>query len=386
MISAAQAQFLRFATVGTVVAGLYVSIYLLFLALSLDQAWANFLAFLIAVSIQYVGQTWWTFRKPLGRPDQIVRFSCTIGLGYLVSAGITGALGPALGWPEAVSASVVAIVLPIQNYLIFRIWVFAEADEQRKGREMPHIYSNQFYDYIDAGARTSAQAMISVVQPWLNAKSVVDLGSGRGVWTDEWTKAGVLDVAAVDGDYVDRDRLAVPKDKFHAADLTKTVDLGRRFDLAQSLEVGEHLAENASKALVESLTRHADRVLFSAAVPGQGGEFHINEKPLSFWQDLFASHGYTPFDCVRPQLKGTAGVEPWYRYNTVLYANAAGRDGLPAEVIACEIPVGQKVPLAGSLGWRMRRGIVSLMPRGLVTKFAQVRAAYLTNRARKANG
>jgi hypothetical protein len=250
---------------------------------------------------------------------------------------------------------------------------------------MSHIYSNQFYDYIDVGARASARAMINVVQPWLNIKSVVDLGSGRGVWTDEWIRAGVTDVAAVDGDYVDREQLAVPKDKFHAADLTKIVDLGRRFDLAQSLEVGEHLPEGASAVLVESLTRHADRVLFSAAVPGQGGEFHINEKPLSFWQDLFTSHGYTAFDCVRPRLKDTAGVEPWYRYNTVLYANAAGRNRLPPEVLACEVPMGQKVQLAGSLGWRMRRGIVSLLPRAMVTKIAQIRAAVLARKAQRTN-
>ena len=127
MITAAQAQFLRFAIVGTGVAALYVCIYLVFLAVSIGQPLANFLAFLIAVSVQYIGQTWWTFRKPLGRPDQIFRFACTIGLGYLVSAGITGALGPGLGWPDSVSAIVVAVVLPVQNYLIFRIWVFAEA-------------------------------------------------------------------------------------------------------------------------------------------------------------------------------------------------------------------------------------------------------------------
>ena len=251
---------------------------------------------------------------------------------------------------------------------------------------MSHIYSNQFFDYIDTGARTSAKAMISVVQPWVQAQSVLDLGSGRGVWLGEWIKAGVTDVAAVDGAYVDRDRLAVPKDQFHAADLTKVVDLGRRFDLAQSLEVGEHLPENASEVLVESLTRHADRVLFSAAVPGQGGEFHINEKPLSFWQDQFAKHGYTAFDCARPALKDKAGVEPWYRYNTVFYANEAGRKGLPPEVLATEIPAGQKVQLAGGFGWRMRLVVVSLMPRGMVTKIAQVRASILAGKAQRANG
>ena len=250
---------------------------------------------------------------------------------------------------------------------------------------MAHIYSNQFYDYIEVGARTSAQVMIGVLRNWLNIKSVIDLGSGRGAWTDEWAKAGVTDVMAVDGDYVDRDQLAVPKDKFYAADLTKPVDLGRRFDLAQSLEVGEHLPESASKILVESLTRHADRVLFSAAVPGQGGEFHINEKPLSFWQDLFASQGYTAFDCIRPQLKDAVGVEPWYRYNTVFYANSTGRKGLLPEILECEVPAGLQIPSAGNFSWRIRRGIVSLMPRRMVTKIAQMRAAALVSKARQAS-
>ena len=79
---------------------------------------------------------------------------------------------------------------------------------------MSHIYSNEFYDYIERGARSSAQAMISVVQPQLQAGSVLDLGSGRGVWLSEWIKAGVTDVAGVDGDYVDRDQLAIPRQQF----------------------------------------------------------------------------------------------------------------------------------------------------------------------------
>ncbi|MBY6045400.1 methyltransferase domain-containing protein [Phaeobacter italicus] len=249
---------------------------------------------------------------------------------------------------------------------------------------MSHVYSNEFYDYIDTGARSSAQALIAAVQPWLAAQSVLDLGSGRGVWLSEWANAGVEDVAGVDGDYVDRSRLAIPAAQFHAADLTQDFDLGRRFDLAQSLEVGEHLPNAASAKLVDGLTRHADRVLFSAAVPGQGGEFHINEQPLSFWQELFEARGYTAFDCVRPALKSADGVEPWYRYNTVLYVNEAGRKGLPQAVLETEVPTGQKVPLAGSFGWRLRRGVVSLMPRPMVTKIAQARAAVIARQARAA--
>lgn len=250
---------------------------------------------------------------------------------------------------------------------------------------MKHIYSNEFFDYIDAGARQSAQRMIHLVQPWLNAQSVVDLGSGRGVWLHEWMNAGVSEVLAADGDYVDRDRLAVPAESFHACDLTQPLDLGRRYDLAQSLEVGEHLPNSASETLVESLTRHSDRVLFSAAVPGQGGEFHINERPLAFWQGLFADQGYSAFDCVRPALKDDDDVENWYRYNTILYVNEAGRKTLPQEVLTTEVPAGTQVQNRGHLAWRLRRVVVAFLPRSLVTKIAQMRAARLVRRAQGQN-
>lgn len=248
---------------------------------------------------------------------------------------------------------------------------------------MGHIYSDQFYDYIDEGARASARRLIGLVQPWLDAKSVLDLGSGRGVWLAEWIEAGVGDVVGVDGDYVERSRLAIPEDCFRPADLTGPVDLGRRFDVAQSLEVGEHLPTAASEALVDSLTRAADRVIFSAACTGQGGEFHINEQPLSFWQDLFAQRGYTAFDCIRPHLAEAQEVEPWYRYNSVLYANAAGRRGLPEAVLATEVPAGQTLRDGGNAAWRLRRGVVSMLPRGTVTWIAQRRAAVLARQAQK---
>ncbi|EBA18710.1 hypothetical protein RSK20926_13344 [Roseobacter sp. SK209-2-6] len=249
---------------------------------------------------------------------------------------------------------------------------------------MQHVYSNAFYDYIDQGARSSAQTLISLLQPQLHCQSVLDLGSGRGVWLSEWQRAGVQDTAAADGDYVDRNRLAINPQDFHAADLTQPFDLKRCFDLAQSLEVGEHLPESASATLVASLTRHSNRVLFSAAVSGQGGEYHINEKPLSFWQELFEAQGYSAFDCLRPSLKNRTEVEPWYRYNTILYVNKEGREGLPPSILKTEIPMGSPVPLAGSLGWRLRRGVVSLMPRAMVTGIAKGRAAVIARQAQKA--
>ncbi|WP_102108099.1 methyltransferase domain-containing protein [Oceaniglobus roseus] len=246
---------------------------------------------------------------------------------------------------------------------------------------MSHVYSDTFFDYIDGGARRSARAVLGLLQPWLGPASVIDLGSGRGVWLDEWRRCGAARVLGVDGAYVDQSQLAVPQHCFRAADLTRPLDTGERFDLAQSLEVGEHLPAAAAATLVDSLTRAADRVLFSAAVPGQGGEFHVNEQPLSHWQALFAARGFRAYDCLRPALKGNRAVEPWYRYNAVLYANAAGAQGLPEVVRATALPAGVRLREGGDALWRLRRGVVSCLPQGTVTRIAQLRAGLRTRMA-----
>jgi hypothetical protein len=63
--------------------------------------------------------------------------------------------------------------------------------------------------------------------------------------------------------------------------------------------------------------------MFSAAVPGQGGEHHINEQPLEYWRRKFAQRGYLACDVLRPLLRSNTQVEPWYRYNILIYASAA---------------------------------------------------------------
>ncbi|MCF6431571.1 MULTISPECIES: GtrA family protein [unclassified Leisingera] len=120
-------QVLRFSIVGATVAGLYVLGYTALLASGLAQASANVLAFAVAVAVQYVLQTAWTFRRPLGMPEQMLRFSCTIAAGFAVSALITGVIGPALGWADWLSAAAVTVILPVQNFIIFRLWVYAAA-------------------------------------------------------------------------------------------------------------------------------------------------------------------------------------------------------------------------------------------------------------------
>ena len=135
-----------------------------------------------------------------------------------------------------------------------------------------HVYSSEFYDYIDTGSRLSAQVVARLLLGEMKVASLLDVGSGHGAWAREWSAAGVAKVVAVDGAYVKRDQLVIPAKSFIAHDLSTPLKLNRRFDLVQSLEVAEHLSAEHADIFIDNLVRHGDVVLFSAAVPHQGGE------------------------------------------------------------------------------------------------------------------
>jgi len=237
-----------------------------------------------------------------------------------------------------------------------------------------HVYSTDFYDYIDAGSRASAQTVSGLILGEMKVKSLLDVGSGHGAWAGEWMKAGLKDVLAVDGDYVERDQLVIPPERFRAHDLATPLDLDRKFDLVQSLEVAEHLPGDRAAGFVENLTRHGDVILFSAAVPHQGGEHHVNEQPPEYWRRKFAARGYAAFDFVRPKLEGRSEVMPWYRFNSYVYANEAGQKRLSKAMLASRIPDGQPLEIGGDFAWMLRRAAVRLIPTSLVKPVAMAKA------------
>ncbi len=237
-----------------------------------------------------------------------------------------------------------------------------------------HQYSADFYDYIDAGSRASARSVAKLLMPEMAIASLLDVGAGHGAWAAEWLAAGVGDVLAVDGDYVRRDQLAIPAERFTAHDLATPLDLKRRFDLVQSLEVAEHLPRAKADLFVDNLTRHGDVVLFSAAVPHQGGEHHVNEQPPEYWRRRFAERGYAVFDCIRPGLAGRSDVKAWYRFNTYLYANAAGQERLSPAIRATRVADDRPLTIGGDLSWALRRAAVRLIPSALVKPIAMAKA------------
>jgi hypothetical protein len=130
---------------------------------------------------------------------------------------------------------------------------------------------------------------------------------------------GVDDILGIDGPWVEQGQREIPDTYFREYDLTQPILLHRTFDLALCLEVAEHLPAEAAPDLVQSLTGLSPVVVFSAAIPGQGGEGHINERWPSFWSKFFAAHGYGCFASLRQRLWPCEGVEFWYRQNMLCF-------------------------------------------------------------------
>ncbi len=180
-------------------------------------------------------------------------------------------------------------------------------------------YTGDFYKNIQEGSRQSAKETIPIIIELIQPKSVIDVGCGVGTWLSVFKEYGVEDILGVDGDYVDKKMLQIPENQFFSFDLKKSLEIGREFDLVVSLEVAEHLPNECAQTFVDSLTRLGPVILFSAAIPFQGGADHINEQWLDYWAKYFKDKGYIAVDCIRKRTWQNERVEFWYAQNTLLF-------------------------------------------------------------------
>jgi SAM-dependent methyltransferase len=187
---------------------------------------------------------------------------------------------------------------------------------------MPQPYTEQYFSEIIAPhAGASAGRIVPFLMELCSPTSVVDVGCGTGSWLRVFREAGVQDVLGVDGSYVDRTQLEIPQDLFLAHDLKTPLGLRRRFDLVVSLEVAEHLPPAAASTFVESLTGLGSIIVFSAAIPFQGGHGHVNEQWHDFWAAMFAERGFAAIDCLRRRFWDDPHVAWWYAQNMLLFVD-----------------------------------------------------------------
>jgi SAM-dependent methyltransferase len=182
------------------------------------------------------------------------------------------------------------------------------------------VYDSEFFQEVEALSVSSATAAVPVILELLPSKRVLDVGSGEGAWAEQFAAHG-CEVLAVDGEFVDRTRLRVPEESFVPHDLRDPLPnavLEWGADLTVCLEVAEHLPASRGPSLIAELCRSSDRLLFSAATPGQGGHGHVNERPTEYWVGLLGDQGFSVNRCLQALLSDLPDVASWYSKNALI--------------------------------------------------------------------
>ena len=180
-------------------------------------------------------------------------------------------------------------------------------------------YDEKFFESQWRDSYQSASLVLPHVLRLVPVTSVLDVGCGVGSWLKSFLDLGVKDVVGVDGGSVTAQNLLIDGSLFLSRDIGRPFSLGRRFDLVTCLEVAEHIPAEHEQFLLGNLCGHADVVLFSAAIPGQGGAGHVNEQWPAHWCLAFKDRGFVAIDCVRPLIWEVDGVKDHYRQNTFLF-------------------------------------------------------------------
>lgn len=189
-----------------------------------------------------------------------------------------------------------------------------------------HKYTGAYYRRISEGAVRSAREVYKALVNmgvYRYKDSVFDVGMGVGEWNNENGNYKGLDFN------IPERSLLIPVKNYINCNLEKEViDLFKinqinsyhNFALCLCLEVAEHISEGRADTLIEMLCNLSDRVLFSAAIPMQGGTGHINEQPAHYWAAKFEANGFYPYKTdIRRALFHNPNVEMWYKNNMILY-------------------------------------------------------------------
>lgn len=177
-------------------------------------------------------------------------------------------------------------------------------------------YIHNEYTHNFNAAEEIVPHLIELFQP----KSVIDIGCGIGTWLNIFKKNGIQIILGIDGGFVDKRLLKIQENSFIEKDLEQSFVLEDKFDLGISLEVAEHISFDKANVFIESICNLSDVIVFSAAIPNQGGQNHINEQPPLYWIQKFESRGYKMFDIIRPKFWDNQKVDWWYKQNMLVFS------------------------------------------------------------------
>ena len=150
-------------------------------------------------------------------------------------------------------------------------------------------------------------------------ESVIDVGCGVGTFLRAAQQQGASTILGLDGPWVRRDLLMVDPKYFSICDFEKLQIECEAYELCICLEVAEHISKENAKKFIEFICKKSNQILFSAAIPGQGGVCHLNEAWPSYWESIFSENGFYVEDFLRSKIWSDDKIPFWYRQNILLF-------------------------------------------------------------------
>jgi glycosyltransferase involved in cell wall biosynthesis len=175
----------------------------------------------------------------------------------------------------------------LENVALMYEKYFQDVLNVHTGKGWYHIDSDVIdYDQIESEEKPFADRLATWIKENINPKKVVDIGCGPGTYVyslrDNNVNAYGYDIDdRVDGkDYLKKLSLFEVNDKS---------------DVVICLEVAEHIETSLSDSIVDSIIRNVNddgMIIWTAAIPGQGGVGHINCQTKEYWEEKFISRGF----------------------------------------------------------------------------------------------
>lgn len=244
------------------------------------------------------------------------------------------------------------------NWALYDHW-------EQLNRTKGTIVQPETRDAVRDGVKTSAAVILPMVFELLGSppRSVIDVGAGEGWWLLEAQRLGATNTLGLDLEpsILTADDKMVRVENWNAENGGSLPFGGVRsngggshtgipWELAICVEFAEHVSPRAGWHTIHELTRVSERILWGAAVPGQGGDGHVNEQWPEYWNAIFNEHGWMLHDDFRDVIWHAPGVEPWYAQNCMM----ASPDPFRAEKSTKTLPPNA---LVHPTTWAHHRGV-----------------------------
>lgn len=180
-------------------------------------------------------------------------------------------------------------------------------------------------DYLfyseDERVYESAKRIYEVISPYLpKINSVVDIGCGMAAFSKVFQESGVEKVTLIDHPNFKASNCLVKQEfQFIPCNLDKEIPENLSADLLICTEVLEHITKKRSLQVLDFITSCSDIIIFSAAIPRQGGLGHINEQRHEFWIKEFKKREFDYADLFKTKIINDESIFYWLRQNIFIF-------------------------------------------------------------------